>query len=73
MKKDLVGLQHVNYELTQRKPKPSLEEASKNHNFILLRGMDVVVSTNPHNRYIPKVLSSHILKMTLFDGRFSED
>jgi hypothetical protein len=66
MKEDLVGLQHFNYKLAQREPKSSFEEASVNHNFILLRGRDVVVSASPHNRRIPKVPSSHVLKMTLF-------
>jgi hypothetical protein len=73
MKEDLVGLQHFNYKLAQREPKSSLEEASVNHNFVLLRGRDVVVSVSPHNRHIPKLPSSHVLKMTLFGGRFSED
>jgi hypothetical protein len=73
MKKDLVDLQDFNYKLTQREPKSSLEEASVNHNFILFRSRDVVVSASPHNRHIPKVPSSHVLKMTLFDGRFSEN
>jgi hypothetical protein len=73
MKEDLVRLQHFNYKLTQREQKPSLEEALENHNFVLLRGRDVVVSAIPHNRHIPKVPSSHIFKMTLFNGRFSED
>jgi hypothetical protein len=73
MKEDFVGLQHFNYKLAQREPKSSLEEASVNHNFVLLRGRNVVVSASPHNRHIPKVPSPHVLKMTLFDGRFSED
>jgi hypothetical protein len=73
MKEDLVGLQHFNYKLAQREPKSSLEEASVNHNFVLLRGRDVVVSASPHNRHILKVPSSHVLKMTLFDGRFSKN
>jgi hypothetical protein len=68
MKEDLIGLQHFNYKLAQMEPKSSLEEASKNHNFILLRGRDFVVSSGPHNRHVPKIPSSHILKMTLFDG-----
>jgi hypothetical protein len=68
MKEDLVGLQHFNYKLTQREPKPSLEEASVNHNFVLFRGKDVVVSASPHNRHVLKIPSSHVLKMTLFDG-----
>jgi hypothetical protein len=51
MKEDLVRLQNFNYKLTQREPKPSLEEASKNHNFVLLRGRNVVVSTSLHNRH----------------------
>jgi hypothetical protein len=73
MEEDLVGFQHFDYKLAQREPKPSLEEASVNYNFIFFRGRDVVVSTSPHSRHIPKVPSSHVLKMTLFDGRFSED
>jgi hypothetical protein len=73
MEEDLVGLQHFNYKLTQGEPKPSLEEASENYNFVLLRGRDVVVAASPHNRQIPKVPSSHIFKMTLFDGRLPED
>jgi hypothetical protein len=64
VKEDLVGLQHFNYKLTQREPKSSLEEASVNHNFVLLRGRDVVVSASPHNRYIPKVPSSIHMKTT---------
>jgi hypothetical protein len=69
----MVGFHHFNYKLAQREPKSSLEEASVNYNFIFLRGRDVVVSASPHNRLVPKVPSSHILKMTLLNGRFSED
>jgi hypothetical protein len=54
MKEDFVRLQHFNYKLTQRKPKPSLEEALENHNFVLLRSRDVVVAASPNNRHIPK-------------------
>jgi hypothetical protein len=68
MKEDLVGFQHINYKLTQREPKSSLEEASVDHNFIFFRGRDIVVSASPYNRHIPKVSSPHVLKMTLFDG-----
>ena len=73
MKEDLVDFQHLNYKLTQREPKSSLEEASVDHNFIFFRGRGVVVSASSHNRHIPKIPSSHVLKMTLFDGRFSEN
>jgi hypothetical protein len=73
MKEDLVGLQYFNYKLAQREPKSSLEEASVNYNFVFLRDGDVVVSASPHNRHVPKVPSSHVLKMTLFYGRFPED
>jgi hypothetical protein len=73
MKKDLVRLQNFNYKLTQREPKSSLEEASENHNFVLLRGRNVVASASPHNRHIPKVPSPHVFEVTLSDGRFSED
>ena len=73
MEEDLEDFQHFNYKLAQREPKPSLEEASENHNFVLLRGRDVVVSASPHNRHIPKIPSPHVFEMTLFDGRFSED
>jgi hypothetical protein len=73
MEEDLVGFQHFDYKLAQREPKSSLEEASVNYNFVFFRGRHVVVSTSPHNRHIPKVPSSHVLKMTLFDGQFSED
>jgi hypothetical protein len=73
MEEDLLGFQHLNYKLAQREPKSNLEEASLNYNFVFLRGGDVVVSASPHDRHIPKVPSSHVLKMTLFDGRFSED
>jgi hypothetical protein len=68
MEEDLVGFQHFNYKLAQRKPKSSLEEASVNYNFVFLRGGDVVVSASPHNGHVLKVLSSHVLKMTLFNG-----
>jgi hypothetical protein len=68
MEEDLVGLHHFNYKLTQREPKPSFEEASENHNFVLLGGTDIIVFASPHNRHVPKVSSSHIFKMTLFDG-----
>jgi hypothetical protein len=73
MEEDLVGFQHFNYKPAQREPKPSLEEASVNYNFVFLRGRDVVFSTSPHNREVSKVPSSHVLKMALFDGRFSKD
>jgi hypothetical protein len=68
MEEDLEDFQHFNYKLAQREPKPSFEEASVNYNFVFLRGRDVVVSTRPNNRHVPKVPSSHVLKMTLFDG-----
>jgi hypothetical protein len=68
MEEDLVGFQHFNYKLAQRELKSSLEEALVNYNFVLLRGRDVVVSASPHNRHVPKVSSSHVLKMTLFNG-----
>jgi hypothetical protein len=68
MKKDLERLQHFNYKLTQRELKPILEEASENHNFVLLRGRNVVVSASPHNRHILKVPSPHVFEVTLFDG-----
>jgi hypothetical protein len=68
MKKDLECLQHFNYKLTQREPKSSLEEALVDHNFIFFRGRDVVVPASSHNRYISEIPSSHVLKMTLFDG-----
>jgi hypothetical protein len=51
MEEDLVGFQHFNYKLAQREPKPSLEEALVNNNFVFFRGRDVVVSTGPHNRH----------------------
>jgi hypothetical protein len=73
MKEDLLGLQYLNYKFTQREPKPSFEKALENHNFVLLRGRDIVVSASSHDRHIPKVSSSHVFKMTLFDGRFFED
>jgi hypothetical protein len=73
MEEDLVGFQPFNYKFAQREPKSSLEEASVNYNLIFLRGRDVVVSASPHNRHVPKVPSSHVLKMTLFNGRFSKD
>jgi hypothetical protein len=69
----MVDFQHFNYKLAQREPKSSLKEASVNYNFVCLRGRDVVVSTSPHNRHVPKVPSSHVLKMTLFNDSFSED
>jgi hypothetical protein len=68
MEEDLVGFQHFNYKLAQREPKPSLEEALVNYNFVFLGGRDVVLSSSPHNRHVPKIPSSHVLKMTLFDG-----
>jgi hypothetical protein len=68
MEEDLVDFQHFNYKLAQREPKPSLEEASVNYNFIFLKSRDVVVSTSSHNRHVPKIASSHVLKMTLFNG-----
>jgi hypothetical protein len=37
MEENLVDFQHFNYELAQREPKSSLEEASVNYNFIFLR------------------------------------
>jgi hypothetical protein len=73
MKEDLVGFQHFNYKPAQWESKPSFKEASVNHNFVFLGRRDVVVSTSPYNRHMPKVSSSHVLKVTLFDGRFSEN
>jgi hypothetical protein len=73
MKKDLERLQHFNYKLTQREPKPGLEEASENHNLVLHRSRNIVVSASPNDRHVPKVLSPHVFEVTLFDGRFSED
>ena len=68
MKEDLVYLQHFNHKLAQREPKTSLKKASVDNNFVFLRSRDVVVSANPHDRHVPKVSSSHVLKITLFDG-----
>jgi hypothetical protein len=65
MKEDLVDLQHFNYKLAQRKRKSSLKKASVDNNFVFLRGRDVVVSTTPHDRHVPKVPSSHVLKVTV--------
>jgi hypothetical protein len=73
MKEDLVYLQHFNYKLAQRKPKTSLKKALVDNNFIFLRGRDDAVSANSHDRHVTKVPSSHIVKMTLFNGRFFED
>jgi hypothetical protein len=73
MKEDLVYLQHFNHKLAQRKPKTSLKKASVDNNFIFLRGRDDVVSANSHDRHVTKVPSSHVVKMTLFNNRFSED
>jgi hypothetical protein len=56
MEEDLVGSQYFNYKLAQREPKPSLEEASVNYNFVFLRGRDIVVSSSPYNRYVRKYL-----------------
>jgi hypothetical protein len=67
MKVNLINFQHFDHKPAQWKLKPSFEETSVNHNFVFLRGRDVVVSTNSHNRHIPKVPSSHIVKMTLFN------
>jgi hypothetical protein len=46
MEEDLVGFQHFNYKLAQREPKPSLEEASVNYNFVFLRSRDIFVSSS---------------------------
>jgi hypothetical protein len=73
VKENLVGIQYFNYKLTHQKPKPSFEEASENHNFVFLRGRDVVVSTSPHNRHISKVSPPHVFEVTLLNGRFSEN
>jgi hypothetical protein len=73
MEEDLVDFQYFDYKLAQREPKSSLEEALVNNNFVFFKGRDVVVFASPHNRHVPKVPSSHVLKMTLFNGRFSED
>jgi hypothetical protein len=67
MKVNLIYFQHFNQKPAQWELKPSFEEASVNHNFVFLGGRDVVVSTSSHNRHIPKVPSSHIVKMTLFN------
>jgi hypothetical protein len=51
----------------------SFKEASEYHNFILLRRMSVIVFASRHNRHISKVPLSHALKVTLLDGRLSEN
>jgi hypothetical protein len=68
MEEDLINFQHFDHKPAQWEPKPSFEEASVNHNFIFFRGRDIIVSASPHNRHIPKVSSSHVLKVTLLDG-----
>jgi hypothetical protein len=73
MKEDLVYLQHFNHKLAQREPETSFKKASVDNNFIFLRGRDDVVSANSHDRHVTKVPSSHVVKMTLFNSRFSED
>jgi hypothetical protein len=73
MKEDLINFQYFDHKPAQWKPKPSFEEASVNHNFVFLRGRDIVVSVSSYNRHIPKVSSSHALKVILLDGRFFEN
>jgi hypothetical protein len=73
MKEDLVDPQHFNYKLAQRKPKSSLKKASVDNNFVFVRSRDIVVSASPHDRHVPKIPSSHVVKVTLFNSRFSED
>jgi hypothetical protein len=68
MKEDLVYLQHFNHKLAQREPKTSLKKASIDNYFIFLRGRGSVVTASPHNRYVTKVPSSHVVKMTLFNS-----
>jgi hypothetical protein len=70
MKEDLIDLQHFNYKLAQWKPKSSLKKASVDNNIVFFRSRDVAVSASPHDRHVPKVPSSHVLKVTLFNGRF---
>src|SRR5699024_11086750 len=73
MKKDLKYLQHFNHKFAQREPKACLQKASVNNDFIFLRSRGAVVSSNPHNRHVAKVSSSHGVNMTLFNGQFPED
>jgi hypothetical protein len=73
MKEDLVYFQHLTHKLAQRELKTSLKKASVDNNFIFLRSRYDVVSTNSHDRHVTKVPSSHVVKMTLFNSRFSED
>jgi hypothetical protein len=73
MKEDLEYLQHFNHKFAQRELKTSLQKASIDNNFIFLRSRDDVVSSNPHDRHVTKVSSSHGVNMTLFNGQFSED
>jgi hypothetical protein len=56
MKIKLEYLQNLDHETAQREPKPSLEEASEDHDFIFLRSRTSLVSiVSPHNRNIPKI------------------
>jgi hypothetical protein len=69
---------HISLKLQQqiclRESKPSLEEASVDYDFILFRNRNSLVSiVSPHNRYVSKIPSSHVIKMTLCDSRFLED
>ena len=73
MKKDLEYLQHFNHKFAQWEPKVCLQKALVNNNFIFFRSRGGAVSSNPHNRHVTKVSSSHGVNMTLLNGRLSED
>jgi hypothetical protein len=73
MKENLVRLQKFNHKSAQREPKSSFEEASVDYNFVFFGSRNSSVYVSPHNRHISKIPSSYIIKMTMFDSRFSED
>jgi hypothetical protein len=69
VKVNLEYLQNLDYEAAQREPKPSLEKASEDHDFIFLwSGTSLLSVISPHNRHIPKVSPPHVVKMALFNS-----
>jgi hypothetical protein len=59
MKVNLINFQHFDYKPAQWKPKPSFEETSVNHNFVFLRGRDVVISNDSYNRHLESTFLSY--------------
>jgi hypothetical protein len=63
MKKDFKLFQDFNQHPMQRESQPNFHEALEYHHFSSLRERNGVFTSDPHYRYIVKILALHCLNM----------